>query len=92
MTSTRPALGRWSGADVDGTNRLVTVSCATSHFCVAGDDHGNVVTSKNPTGGPAAWTTETVDPGHWITGLSCPSAARCAGGDSAYQAVVGRRG
>ncbi|HEY5251950.1 MAG TPA: hypothetical protein VIJ09_09825 [Acidimicrobiales bacterium] len=50
-----------------------------------------MVTTKNPTGGSAAWTTVPADPGHWITGISCPSATRCVGGDSAYRVVVGRK-
>jgi hypothetical protein len=93
VTSTEPTEGQgaWSLADIDGTNHLFTVSCATAKFCAAGDDHGHVVTTNNPTGGATAWKTVTADAHHWVTALSCPSANLCAGGDSAYDTVVGSK-
>jgi hypothetical protein len=78
-------------ADIDGTNHLFAVSCVTGAFCVAGDDHGDVVTSKDPTAGASAWTVAAVDSPHWILSLSCQSTSLCAAGDNAYDAVVGAK-
>ena len=62
-------------------------------LCVIADSSGNVVTSTNPTGGGAAWTTAHIDPStvvcgeHRITcpapttGVSCPSTQFCVVAD-----------
>jgi hypothetical protein len=47
----------WSVADVDGSNALNAVSCASESLCVATDKSGNVVTSTNPTAGASAWSS-----------------------------------
>ncbi len=70
--------GAWSYADIDGTNHLFAVSCATATtFCVATDDHGNVITTHEPTAGTSAWTVEEVDPGRWLIAVSCPVKKLC---------------
>jgi hypothetical protein len=75
--------------NIDGTHRLYAVSCATATFCVATDDHGNVVTSKDPTGGAAKWKVAQVDPGRWLVAVSCPSTKLCVATDNHYDVIAG---
>jgi hypothetical protein len=63
--------------------QLGPVSCASASFCAvvsnvesATNPAGTILTSTNPTGGPAAWTASyrsTQD----LDGLSCPSTSLC---------------
>lgn len=71
--------GAWSApVQVDGTNFLQSVSCTSSSLCVAGDQHGNVVASTNPTGGAGAWSpAANVDGSDSLDAVSCPSASLC---------------
>lgn len=96
ITSSNPAGGAatWSATHVDGPAVCVrgegslpcgmhSVSCPTSNLCVAVDSTG-VVTSKNPTGGAAAWKATPVAGVFYIGGVSCPSVTLCVafgGGD-----------
>jgi hypothetical protein len=50
---------------------LLTIDCATSSLCVAGDADGYAVTSTDPTGGPSAWTAALAD------GSPCPATGVC---------------
>src|SRR5260370_1270280 len=94
VTSTSPTGGAvtWLVTHVDGSNCAVTetgalcalnsMSCANSTLCVAVDQIGNVVTSTNPTAGPAAWKVTQVG-AH--SGVSCPSTTLCvAVGDDGF--------
>jgi hypothetical protein len=56
---------------------LTGVSCTSSGLCVAIDVGGNVVTSKNPTGGAAAWKVTHVARFPPLSGISCPSSELC---------------
>jgi adhesin/invasin len=67
---------------------LDAVSCASASFCAAVDSSGNVLTSTDPTGGAAAWTSASID-SNGLTGVSCPSASLCVAVDSAGNVVVG---
>lgn len=71
----------------DTPESLNAVACPTTTFCAAVDGYdynefdglstGDVVTSTNPTGGAAAWST----PAHIANGLfgvTCPSSSFCA--------------
>ncbi len=58
-------------------------------FCVVTDDHGDVLTSKDPTGGAAKWTIDQVDPGRWLVAVSCASTKLCIATDNNYDVVVG---
>lgn len=53
---------------------LRSVSCPTTSLCVAVDEHGNVVTATNPTGGQGAWTTANASGNAdvFLTSVSCP--------------------
>jgi hypothetical protein len=55
---------------------------------VAIDGSGNVVVSTNPTGGPSAWTTTSVDGGENLTSISCPSTSLCVAGDGGQNVVT----
>ena len=58
---------------------LEQVSCAAaSTVCVAVDVIGSgVLTTSNPTGGPTAWTSATLDSGPHA--MTCPSPSLCVG-------------
>jgi hypothetical protein len=61
---------------------LVSESCPSATLCVAGDDHGNVVTSTDPTGGSAAWSVTNLDTnGGYIEHVSCGSSSLCVAVD-----------
>jgi hypothetical protein len=56
---------------------LDDVSCPSVALCVAVDSAGDVLTSTNPAGGPAAWTTSAVAGGTDLSAVSCPSTSLC---------------
>ena len=67
------------------THPLTAVSCATSTLCVAGDNHGDLLTTTNPSG---AWTTlAAIDGTHPITGVSC-TPSLCVAVDNAGNALI----
>src|ERR1700753_229666 len=39
---------------------LSAISCPSTQLCLAVDGSGDLVSSSNPTGGPAAWTTADI--------------------------------
>ncbi len=57
------------------------VSCPSASLCVAVDGSGDVLTSIEPTGGAAAWTSATIDADSGLTAVSCPSTALCVAVD-----------
>src|SRR5437667_953082 len=74
---------------------LVGVSCPSSNLCVAIDDHGNAVSSSNPTGGAVAWNVTNVDgsvgpnaSGPRLTAVSCPSSVLCVAVDTSGNVVT----
>jgi hypothetical protein len=90
LTSTNPAQGvdSWATMRVDSSNPagLTSVSCASMPLlCVAvdsgGDEVEDVVTSTDPTGGGAAWTTTPLETGP-LASVSCPSTTLCVAGNS----------
>lgn len=74
----------WSpGAVVlQGVNDLALspTSCPSSTLCVAFDAAGRVLTSTDPSGGAAAWSSAVVDSAP-ITEMTCPSTSLCVGVD-----------
>lgn len=69
-----------------------SVSCPSSFLCVAVDSYGNVISSRNPTGGRAAWRVTHLSrlagppptrfppfPTKPFPQVSCPSPALCVG-------------
>lgn len=65
--------------------QLAGLSCPTTGLCVAVDNGGHVLTSTNPTGGPADWQPALADAGGGAgKGIFCRSSAFCImvdGGD-----------
>lgn len=77
-TATNPTGGSssWISADIDGTNDLDSISCASSVQCVAVDDAGNILSSTNPNGGSSAWAAANLS-ATAFEAVSCPSTSLC---------------
>jgi hypothetical protein len=97
LSSTNPTGGTsaWTVTPVDPEvhgdltpSAISGVSCPSTSLCVAVDQHGNVLTSTNPSGGAGAWTLTNVD-SNGIKGISCPSTSLCVAVDDAGNAVIG---
>lgn len=57
---------------------LFPQSCPSSSLCVASDDAGRILTSTDPGGGAAAWSSSLVDPGgNGIENVACPTTSLC---------------
>ncbi|HET9050607.1 MAG TPA: IPT/TIG domain-containing protein, partial [Candidatus Dormibacteraeota bacterium] len=82
-----PALTFTAPVDVDGTNLIQGISCPTPSFCAAVDEVGDVLTSANPAGGAAAWTSAKVDSQTPI-GISCASPTLCVIADIGGRVVT----
>jgi hypothetical protein len=67
-----------STQDIDGTNELTSVTCATS-TCVAVDSQGKMFVSTN---GGTSWTEQYVVNGK-LTSVSCVSTSLCLAADTA---------
>jgi hypothetical protein len=74
----------WSApTTIDGgpfteTHAVTAASCPTASLCVAGDDHGDILTSNAPNGGAGGWhATRQVDPPSPFSAISCPSQSLC---------------
>lgn len=86
-TSTNPTGGpsAWTVTNLEGigVSSLFRIFCPSSELCIATSEqirgdwaYPILVTSTDPTGGPAAWkVTQVADPG--VVGLSCPSITLC---------------
>lgn len=101
ITSTRPTGGRaaWRSTRVDRSTAspqcipiscsiLIAISCPSRYLCVAGDDAGNLFTSKRPRGGSSAWRSWYATPPECagcarypVRAISCPSVGFCAAVD-----------
>lgn len=68
-----------------GYNGLMTVSCPTTSFCMAGDSYGNVVTYNGSTWSSPTQASPTVAQ---IDSVSCVSATFCAVADQAGHAMT----
>jgi hypothetical protein len=83
VTSTSPTSGAWNGV-AGGTGLTVMgVSCPSTSACAAVDNNADAITSTNPTGGAAAWSSVNVIPvatavhGNAFNGISCPTEKLC---------------
>lgn len=97
LSTRHPAGGAhgWSSIQVESKTRqcpghygssacpdeLISVSCASARFCLAGDQAGEVFSSAWPAGSSSAWSSTNIDQGDWVTSLSCPSSRLCLAGD-----------
>jgi hypothetical protein len=80
VTTTNPTggAGAWSAPVTIDSVPITDITCAPSGtLCVAVDNAGNALTSTNPTGGASAWHATAIDPGKFLTGVSCPSNSLC---------------
>jgi hypothetical protein len=89
LTSTAPSAGGWSRAKVltgrldfigeTSTRAFASVACPSVGLCVASDNHGDLVTSHDPTGGASAWRVERPRALHGTQAgaLACPSTRLC---------------
>jgi hypothetical protein len=54
---------------------VLGMSCLSPYPCVAAGDDGSIATSTNAAGGTKAWLASSVDPGHELEAVSCPTAS-----------------
>jgi hypothetical protein len=80
--------GHWEPLEVDGTNAIGSVSCASTSLCVAVDESGNVLVSGTP-GVPAksSWSVRAIDPDA-LRAVSCAPGLPCVAVDDAGRALV----
>ncbi len=70
---------------------LSSVSCPSAKLCVAVDQSGWLVTSKNPAGNAKAWTpTIRIDKAANgpLTGISCPTTSLCVAVDASGNVIT----
>lgn len=91
VTSSDPTggAGAWHAAGpADPHGLLGTVSCASSSFCLLGENFSAIFTSTEPAGGAADWSRAALEIGsNAMTDLSCASRALCVGVDNAGNVV-----
>jgi hypothetical protein len=75
----------WSApTNIDGTNALLSVSCASSSFCVTVDEKGNALTYNG-----SSWSAPTdIDGTRFLSSVSCPSSSFCVAVDSYNDALT----
>jgi hypothetical protein len=64
--------------DIDGTNELTAVTCASS-ACVTVDDQGNIFVSTNA---GEDWSEQSLVVGNKLTSVSCMSSSLCLAADT----------
>ena len=85
---------RWSAPELIGLphtarDGLVAVRCPTTSLCVALDDAGDILTSRNPGAAVPVWKRAHVDRG--LSAIACPSASLCVAVDSRGNALTSTR-
>lgn len=60
---------------------LTGISCPSVTLCVAVDDAGNVVASRDPASGASSWHVAAIDNGQMLMGVSCASSSLCVAVD-----------
>jgi hypothetical protein len=69
---------------IDGSAVVKGVSCPSTSLCVAVDNHGNVLTSTEPTAGSSAWKSTNLTESAGFLSVSCPpSSSLCVAIDGA---------
>jgi hypothetical protein len=81
ITTTTPATGGsgWTEAPVQATISLFGISCPSASLCFAVDTRGDLLNSRDPTGG-TVWAATNVT-GTNLYGIACPSVSLCVGVD-----------
>lgn len=73
-----PALSWTPPQPIGNGGALNSISCPTTSFCAAIGSNDDVLTTTDPAGGPATWTTTPVGTSSLgFSAISCPSAALC---------------
>jgi hypothetical protein len=70
------------GMGFSGQTAIGSVSCPSVSLCLASDENGNVLTSRNPAGGASSWKLAQAvrsSPDGYGLRLACPSDSLCAG-------------
>jgi hypothetical protein len=80
-----PLKGRWV-RQIAGA--FSGVSCPTVTFCAVATYGGNIFTSHNPAGGPAAWRLSAVTSKAGLLSIACPTSVVCVAG-GVYEGVYG---
>jgi hypothetical protein len=94
FSSTRPATAAWSSVKVlygavnpdpayeTSTQAFTGIDCPSRQLCVATDNHGDIVTSLDPTGPASAWRIirPTALRKTNAAAIACPSAHLCVAG------------
>jgi len=70
--------------DIDGTNELTAVTCASS-ACVTVDNHGNIFVSTNA---GESWSEQSLAAGNKLTSVSCASSSLCLAADTAGTVIT----
>jgi hypothetical protein len=79
---------RWTApTDID-QHPINGLACPSISFCVAVDDHGDVVSSNDPFAGAQRWRVSDVDGSRALTALACPSSSVCVAVDSQGNAIT----
>lgn len=88
----------WKRVTIDTVKHaaLMGISCPTTTFCAVVDNQGDVIYSKDPTGGAKFWskpvkadTTQAVGGGNaGFAGISCASSSLCVAVDNASGVVT----
>ena len=68
-----------------GEEWLAGVACPSERFCIATEDHGDVLTSTDPAGGAGDWEAHEELAGSVI---SCPSVSLCVTGGGSPEAFI----
>jgi hypothetical protein len=69
---------------------FTAIACASSRLCMISDGHGSLFTSTRPAAGAHSWKPILVDPGSFVTALSCPTRSTCIAGDNDGRVLIGR--
>lgn len=68
---------------VERSADLLSVACATSSLCVAGDSRGGILSSADAAAAHPRWRRRELDPGRLLTLVSCPGRSFCVAADGA---------
>ena len=86
-TAVGPECGKYGPGDGCDPG-LSAISCPTVAFCAASDQQGNVITTRDPTGSAAAWTTTSLSPDFTFGQVMCPAATSCVWFDGSSRVLV----
>ena len=94
-TDPKDANPHWTTISRPGAPQISRVSCASTSFCVAVDQHGGYTSGRDPQHGP--WTAtqigytrpNPIQGALSLTGVSCEPNGSCIAGDGIGEAITG---